>query len=70
MKLCGAWVTIISTACAMSSGCNILLTSFFPRGEKSVATLPGQIALTRTPYARKSSAMHSVNPSRPHFEAQ
>src|SRR5271156_3953780 len=54
----------------MSSACSILRTSFPACGEKSVATVPGQIALTLIPYCRRSSAMHSVNPSRPHLEAQ
>ena len=70
MKLCGACVTIISTTCAISSDCNILLGSFPVCGEKSVATVPGQIALTLMPKALKSSAMHSDIPKSPHFEAQ
>src|SRR5208337_5490410 len=43
---------------------------FGPRPENSVATLPGQIALTLIPYVRRSSAMHPVNPCRPHLDAQ
>src|SRR4029077_455711 len=66
----GPCVTIIATACATSSAVSTLLGSFGPRPENSVATLPGQIALTRIPDPRKSSAMQPVSPCQPHFEAQ
>src|ERR1017187_11043202 len=47
IKLCGACARIISTAYATSCGRSILLRSFPAWGEKSVATVPGQKALTR-----------------------
>src|SRR6202022_900570 len=70
MKLPGACVTIAATACATSSGCSIFAGSLPTCGENSVATEPGQIALTRMPCARRSSAMHPVRPRRPHLDAQ
>src|ERR1700722_2858928 len=70
MKLCGACVRIMETAWATSSGCSIFFGSFVECGEKSVATEPGQMALTRMPNGRRSSAMHSVRPKSPHLEAQ
>ena len=69
-KLCGPCITIISTAWATSSGERTLAGSFELRGENSVATLPGQITLTRMPCSRKSSAMQAERPWRPHLEAQ
>src|SRR6202453_2403427 len=39
-------------------------------GVNPVSTVPGQTALIRIPYWRKSSAMHPVRPINPHFEAQ
>src|SRR3989441_1273469 len=56
MKLCGAWVRSISTACATSSGWSIFAESFPVWGENSVATVPGQMTLTRMPWPRSSSA--------------
>src|ERR1700738_3002977 len=70
MKLFTLCVTMVSTACAMSSGDKTLAGSLGLVPEKSVATLPGQIVLTRMPYPRKSSAMQAERPWRPHFEAQ
>src|SRR5579859_5021961 len=69
-KLCSPCVASIATACATSSGRNTFVASFGPRPENSVATLPGQIVLTRMRCSRNSSAMHPLNPCTPHFEAQ
>ena len=70
MKLCGPSVTIAATAWATSSACSIV-AGFRPECvENSVATLPGQIAQTRMPCARNSSAMQLFSPIRPHFDAQ
>src|SRR2546425_783255 len=68
-KLCAPCNRIISAACATSSGRNFLLASCPVAGWTSVATLPGEIRLTRMPCSRSSSAIEDVRPRRPHFEA-
>src|SRR6266404_7403354 len=70
MKLPRRCVTTACTACATSSGCSAFPASLRPRPENSVATLPGQITLTRIPWSRKSSAMQPESPCTPHFDAQ
>ena len=52
-KLCGPCVTTMATACATSSGVSTFEGSLGPRPENSVATLPGQMTLTRIPCSRK-----------------
>src|SRR5262245_66267474 len=72
IKLFGSWVTIARTACAISSGRNILSRALpvVSAGEKRVSVEPGQIRDTRIPYSRTSSARDSVHPTTPNFEAQ
>src|SRR5206468_2814100 len=72
IKLFGSCVTIIRTACAMSSGLSIRSRDLpeVSLGEKRVSVDPGQITDTRMPYARTSSASDSVNPTTPNFDAQ
>src|ERR1019366_6769493 len=70
MKLPEACVTRAATACATSSGWRIFEEFLPPCPENSVATEPGQMALTRMPYPRKSSAMLPDKPMSPHFDAQ
>src|SRR5437879_13694699 len=69
MNDCGACVTIAATACATSSGCNILLGSFPACGLSSVSTEPGQITEARTLCFRNSSETEEVNPFSPHLDA-
>src|SRR3984957_1428436 len=60
----------MATAWAISSDCSSLAGSLPVWGLNSVSTVPGQTALTRIPYWRRSSAIHPVRPIRPHLEAQ
>src|SRR5258708_800539 len=69
-KLPGAAVTIAATTCATFAACSALAVFLALCPENSVATEPGQTALTRIPCARNSSAMQPVRPMRPHLEAQ